>query len=118
VTALVDVQTAPTAPIGGVRMGLRSPGRASGLSGALADQVAFKLRDRGQQRREKPPLRRGGVPQGITERAERCVGLADTLVERPSRSSLVTRTTSPAFKLAISFASCGRSARAPLIFSR
>jgi hypothetical protein len=35
-----------------------------------------------------------------------------------SLSSLVTRTTSPSFSDAISLANCGRSARAPLIFSR
>jgi hypothetical protein len=41
-----------------------------------------------------------------------------SLVERASRSSRVTITTSPASRTFRSFASSGRSARAPLIFSR
>src|SRR5882762_2925804 len=39
-------------------------------------------------------------------------------VLRPKRSNFVTSTTSPALSEAINLASCGRSARAPLIFSR
>src|SRR5438128_5414577 len=39
-------------------------------------------------------------------------------VDLPSRSSLVTVTISPGFNAAMSLASCGRSARTPLTFSR
>ena len=48
----------------------------------------------------------------------RSISSSSSLVERPSWSSLVTATMSPALRAAMSLASCGRSARTPLIFSR
>jgi hypothetical protein len=35
--------------------------------------------DRGKQRRQKPALRAGSVPQRVAERPERSTGLADAL---------------------------------------
>jgi hypothetical protein len=48
----------------------------------------------------------------------RSISSNSSLVDRPSRSSLVTTTMSPGISFAISLASCGRSARTPLTFSR
>jgi hypothetical protein len=55
------------------------PGTFPALSSALADQVALKLGNRGQQRREKPPLRRRRIPDRVAEAPEGRASLADTL---------------------------------------
>jgi hypothetical protein len=59
------------------------------------------------------------VSKPETERARKggSCRSSSSRVERPSRSSLVTRTMTPGARAFMSLASSGRSARAPLIFS-
>jgi hypothetical protein len=52
-------------------------GTLAPFAGALADQIALEVRDRGQECRERPSLRARRIPQRIAERLKRRASLAD-----------------------------------------
>jgi hypothetical protein len=54
-------------------------GALAAVACAFADEVALELSYGGKKRREQPSLRRGRIPERVTERAERGAGIADAL---------------------------------------
>src|SRR6516165_2305574 len=94
------------------------------VAGADFDQLPLKLCKTAQHREHQPSVHRGGVSPCVGQRFKArprprmvCSVLSRSRVERASRSSRVTISTSPLPSAAMALASCVRSDFAPLAFS-
>ena len=90
-------------------------GAADSVAGPGANQLALELGNAANDRDHQPADRRRGVGPGLTQRFELGAGHADLVsrsrVDRASRSSRVTNTTSPSLITRRSFSNCWAAAR-------